>query len=260
MLDTLYIQTTQEILKISDPAWVSSTFLTFFCIAVIVLIGNYLPEEHRNTFTKFLGALFFVRLIFLHGYQTGMGHWLISNSLPLHLCGISSIVCIIIMFKYNQSLFEYIVLLGIPSAIHSILTPQFINGWEGYYFPEFYFSHGAILLVPLYLTINYGYKLRKDAWKTAFLKTLLAAFIVGIINKVIDYLYITMHRPNPLKEPEKWEVLQTNYMYTYVSPEANNPLLLTKEWPYYFLLLVFLMFIHVLVVFYIYKLIGRVKS
>ena len=256
MLDTLYIQTTQEILKISDPAWVSSTFLTFFCIAVIVLIGYYLPEEYRNTFTKFLGVLFFVRLIFLHGYQTGMGHWLISNSLPLHLCGISSIVCIIIMFKYNQSLFEYIVLLGIPSAIHSILTPQFINGWEGYYFPEFYFSHGTILLVPLYLTINYGYKLRKNAWKTAFLNTLLAAFFIAIINKIIDYLYITIDMVD-----EIGEIVKTNYMYTFVAPKVeDNPLLLTTEWPYYFLMLVFFMFIHVLVVFYIYKLIGRVTQ
>ncbi len=253
MLDTLHILTTQQTLSVSDPAWFSSTFLTFFCIAAIVLIGYYLPEEHRNTFTKFLGVLFFVRLIFLHGYQTGMGHWLISNSLPLHLCGISSIVCIIIMFKYNQSLFEYIVLLGIPSAVHSILTPQFINGWDGYYFPEFYFSHGTILLVPLYLTINYGHKLRKDAWKTAFLKTLLAAFVVAIINKVIDYFYVTI---DMFGEP-----ITTNYMYTFVAPQVeDNPLLLTTEWPYYFLMLVFFMFIHVLVVFYIYKLIGRVEE
>ena len=256
MLDTLHIWTTQQTLSVSDPQWISSIFLTFFCIAVIVLIGYYLPEEHRNTFTKFLGVLFFVRLIFLHGYQTGMGHWLISNSLPLHLCGISSIVCIIIMFKYNQSLFEYIVLLGIPSAIHSILTPQFINGWEGYYFPEFYFSHGAILLVPLYLTINYGYKLRRNAWKTAFLNTLLAAFIVAIVNKIIDYLYVTIDMVDKIGETVK-----TNYMYTFVAPKVeDNPLLLTTEWPYYFLMLVFFMFIHVLVVFYIYKLIGRVRQ
>ena len=256
MLDTLHIWTTQQTLSVSHPQWISSIFLTFFCIAAIVLIGYYLPEEYRNTFTKFLGVLFFVRLIFLHGYQTGMGHWLISNSLPLHLCGISSIVCIVIMFKYNQYLFEYIVLLGIPSAIHSILTPQFINGWEGYYFPEFYFSHGTILLVPLYLTINYGYKLRKNAWKTAFLNTLLAAFIIAIVNKIIDYLYVTIDMVD-----EIGEIVKTNYMYTFIAPKVeDNPLLLTTEWPYYFLMLAFFMFIHVLVIFYIYKLIGRVRQ
>tara|TARA_B100000029_G_scaffold298066_1_gene291190 strand:- start:84 stop:803 length:720 start_codon:yes stop_codon:yes gene_type:complete len=228
-----------------DPElWLNSIGITLFCIALLVLIGYYLSDRNRAIFTKFLGVMFFVRFIFLHGYQVGIGHWDITNSLPLHLCGISSIVCIVIMFYYNQSLFEYIVLLGIPSAIHSILTPQFINGWDGYYFPEFYFSHGAILLVPLYLTINYNYKLRKNAWKTAFFNGLVAAFVVGTINVIISFLYGEL----------------PNYMYICEAPIADNPLLLTSQWPYYFLMLIFFMFIHILAVFYIYKLIGRVEQ
>ena len=114
----------------------------------------------------------------------------------------------------------------------------------GYYFPEFYLSHGTILLVPLYLTINYNHKLRKNAWKTAFINGLIAAFIVGIINMVIGYFYG--------KTP--------NYMYICEAPIADNPLLLTTQWPYYFLMLIFFMLIHVIGIFYIYKLIGRVKK
>ena len=228
-----------------DPTlWLNSVGITLFFIAMIIIIGYYLSDKNRLIFAKVLGVMFFVRFIFLHGYQVGIGHWDITNSLPLHLCGISSIVCIIIMFKYNQSLFEYLVLLGIPSAIHSILTPQFINGWDGYYFPEFYLSHGTILLVPLYLTINYNHKLRKNAWKTAFINALIAAFIVGIINMVIGYFYG--------KTP--------NYMYICEAPIADNPLLLTTQWPYYFLMLIFFMLIHVIGIFSIYKLIGRVEK
>ena len=228
-----------------DPVlWLNSVGVTLFCIALVIIIGYSLSDKNRSIFAKFLGIMFFVRFIFLHGYQVGMGHWSIINSLPLHLCGISSIVCIIIMFKYNQSLFEYLVLLGIPSAIHSILTPQFINGWDGYYFPEFYLSHATILLVPLYFTINYNYKLSKTAWKTAFINGLIAAFIVGFINMIIGYFYGKM----------------PNYMYICEAPIADNPLLLTTQWPYYFLMLIFFMFIHVIGIFYIYKLIGRVQK
>ena len=229
----------------SNPElWLSSVSIIFACIAVIIIIGYYLSDKHRAIFTKFLGVLFFVRFIFLHGYMVGIGHWDIANSLPLHLCGISSLVIIFIMFKYNQSLFEYLVLLGIPSAIHSILTPQFINGWDGYYFPEFYLSHGAILLAPLYLSINYNYKLRINAWKTAFINGLILAFFIGIINFIIGYLFGTM----------------PNYLYLCEAPIADNPLLFTNKWPYYFLMLVFLMFLHVIAIFYIYKLIGKVET
>ena len=126
----------------SNPElWLTSVSITLACIALVVIIGYNLSEKNRSFFTRFLGVLFFARFVFLHGYMTGMGHWDIMTSLPLHLCGISSLVIIYIMFKYNQSIYEYLVLLGIPSAVHSILTPQFFNGWDGYYFPEFYLSH-----------------------------------------------------------------------------------------------------------------------
>lgn len=228
----------------SNPElWLSSVSITLACIAIIIIIGYYLSGKHREIFTKFLGVLFFVRFIFLHGYMVGLGHWDILNSLPLHLCGVSSLVIIFIMFKYNQSMYEYLVLLGIPSAIHSILTPQFINGWDGYYFPEFYLSHGAILLAPLYLSINYGYKLRISSWMTAFRNGLILTLFIGLINLTIAYFYGMM----------------PNYLYLCQAPIAENPLLFTTQWPYYFFVLVTFMFIHIIIIYYIFKLIGKVE-
>ena len=228
----------------SNPElWLTSVSVTIACIALIVLIGYNLSDKNKSFFTKFLGVLFFVRFIFLHGYMVGLGHWDILNSLPLHLCGVSSLVIIFIMFKYNQSMYEYLVLLGIPSAIHSILTPQFINGWDGYYFPEFYLSHGAILLAPLYLSINYRYKLRISSWMTAFRNGLILTLFIGLINLTIAYFYGTM----------------PNYLYLCQAPIAENPLLFTTQWPYYFFVLVTFMFIHIIIIYYIFKLIGKVE-
>ena len=74
-------------------------------------IGYYLSDKNKSLFTKFLGSFVFYKICIFHGYMTGMGHWDLTNSLPLHLCGISSLVIIFIMFKYNQSMYEYFVLL-----------------------------------------------------------------------------------------------------------------------------------------------------
>ena len=231
----------------SNPSlWLNSLFFTLGSIACIIAIGYFLPKKkHKIIFTQFIGILLFFRFAFSHGHMLGMGHWNIANSLPLHLCGISSIACIFIMLfikndknKYNQSIFEYLVLLGIPSGLHSILTPEFIHGWEGFYFYEFYISHGAIFLVPLYLSIVFDYKIRTDSWKTAFLNILMIVPIIGLINLLID----------------------SNYMYLCKSPIADNPLLLTDQWPYYVPMIIFFVFLHNLSVFYIYKVIGRVRN
>jgi len=226
--------------------WITSLLLTLVSILFIIAIGYFLPKKrYKIAFSQFIGILLFFRFAFLHGYMLGMGHWDIANSLPLHLCGISSIACIFIMLcinndksKYNQSIFEYLVLLGIPSGLHSILTPEFIHGWDGFYFPEFYISHGAIFLVPIYLTIVFDYKIRSDSWKTAFINILMIVPIIGLINYFIN----------------------SNYMYLCKSPIADNPLLLTNQWPYYVPMIIFFVFLHNLAIFYIYKLIGRVKK
>ncbi len=227
----------------TDPQlWLYSVSITFFIVFFIILVGYKLPNDYKKILTKILGFLFLARLVFLHGYMVGIGHWEITNSLPLHLCGINSILCIILMFRYNQSMFEYLALLGIPSAFHSILTPQFINGWDGYYFPEFYLSHGSIFLAPLFLTIVNGHKLRKDSWKTSFLNGIYTVILIGLINCAIGYFSGTM----------------SNYMYTFEAPEADNPLIITKIWPIYYLILISFTFIHILIVHRIYNIFGKV--
>ena len=237
----------------SNPSlWIKSLLFTLISVICIIGIGYFLPKKkYKIIFTNFIGILLFVRFIFLHGYEVGLGHWNIVSSLPFHLCGISSIACILIMLcisdnkdKYNQSIFEFLVLLGIPSGLHSILTPEFTHGWDGYYFYDYFLSHGAIFLVPLYLTIVFGYTIRQDSWKTAFINGLIFAFIVAIINITIGFVYGTF----------------PNYMYLCESPVADNPLLLTNQWPYYISMIIFFVFLHDLAIFYIYKLIGRVKE
>lgn len=230
--------------SISIDLWAFSLYLTISFIIYIIAIGYFLPKkEYKIIFTQFIGVLLFFRFAYLHIYMFRNGDWDIVSSLPFHLCGISSLACIFIMLcinsdnKYNQPIFEYLVLLGIPSGLHSILTPEWIHGWDGFYFPEFYLSHGAIFLVPIYLTIIFGYKIRSDSWKTAFINILMIVPFIGLFNKLTG----------------------ANYMYLSISPKVDNVFLLTNQWPYYVSMIIFFVFIHNLGVFYIYKLIGRVK-
>ena len=231
-------ETGSSALLIFSNLWKISFGITLFVIIAIILAGYFLPSNnHKIVFSKIIGYLLFLRFAFHHGYDVGIGIWNIEHNLPFHLCGITSILSIIVMIKYNQKIFEFLALLGIPSAIHSLLTPEFISGHEGYLFYDYYISHGSILFVPLFLSIVFKHKIRIGSWKIVFIKGLWIAAIVGLINAF----------------------LKTNYLYLCRPPIVDNPLIIIDTWPFYIPIIISFAFIHILIVYYIFKKLNKVE-
>ena len=173
-------------LPFESPLWLPTIATTILAGCIIIAIGLSLSKrDHKILFAKFIGVFLYARLISLHAYEVGAGDWSIYHNIPLHLCGLSSILCILIMFKYNQKMFNFLALIGIPSAIHSIITPQWMNSYEGhdFRFYEFFVSHGAILFVPLFLMFVLGYKVSKDSALTVFVQCVIFSIFSNIIFK-----------------------------------------------------------------------------
>ena len=240
MDSTLVAQkSTSVVLSISDPLWFQTIGVSMLVMAIILAIGIFLPtQEYKIIFCRFIGILLFSRFVFFHGYEVGNNHWEIDYNLPLHLCGISSILSWLVMIKYNQKMFNFLALLGIPTAIHSFLTPEWTHGWDGYLFPDFYFAHGGILFAPIFLMVVFGHKISENSWKTVFFQSLVIAFFVGIMNII----------------------LKSNYLYLCVAPIAENPLIITREWPFYIPIIIFIGFLHILAFYYFFNLIKKVKK
>ena len=104
------------------------------------------------------GVLILSRFFISQIYQLYNGLWVPDHSLPFHLCGISGILGGILLLRYNQSVYEFILLLGAPGALWSFLTPQMniLEIGTTFYNPSFmyfdyFISHAAILFVPIYL-------------------------------------------------------------------------------------------------------------
>ena len=142
-----------------------------------------------------------------------LGSWTIESSLPLQLCGISSVISAIVLLRFNQYLYEFLVLLGVAGAIHSFLTPEFTTGMQGFLFYDYYIAHGGIILSALYLTYVQGHKPRIGSWLNVFCASQLLVIVASLFNIL----------------------LESNYMYTCQKPIAENPLIF-GQWPYYFLL------------------------
>ena len=111
--------------------WYKVNFLSLigtiaFFLLIYIFFSNKknVDSKFKKMISVFLGILLSIRFLASHIISFSVGSWDINYSLPFHLCGISSVLSIIILFKYNQLIYEFLILLGAPGALWSFLTPQ----------------------------------------------------------------------------------------------------------------------------------------
>lgn len=200
------------VIEFFSSEWIRNTSFAVLVILLYILIGKFLKTNDKLKFAKIISIILIITTITGHSRNIINGYWNISENLPLQLCGISNLIgCFILFLPKNKTLFEFFYYAGIIGAIQAFLTPQ-INNFDGtnYEYIEYYISHGGILLLPIYMFNNLGYKLRKFSWL-----------------KVLIYLNILLIFIMPLNFK-----INSNYMYLAYPPNVDNPLII-GEWPYY---------------------------
>jgi hypothetical integral membrane protein (TIGR02206 family) len=200
------------VIEFFSSEWIRNTSFAVLVILLYLLIGKFLKTNDKLKFAKIISIILIITTITGHSRNIINGYWNISENLPLQLCGISNLIgCFILFIPKNKTLFEFFYYAGIIGAIQAFLTPQ-INNFDGtnYEYIEYYISHGGILLLPIYMFNNLGYKLRKFSWL-----------------KVLIYLNILLIFIMPLNFK-----INSNYMYLAYPPNVDNPLII-GEWPYY---------------------------
>ena len=202
------------IIEFFSEEWVRNSLYTLFIIVTYLFIGKFMSPKNKLR----MGMLISVLLIFttLTGHTRNIvnGYWNISDNLPLHLCSVSNLIaCFILFIPKKNRLFEFLFYAGIIGAIQAFFTPQ-INNFDGsnYEYLEYYLSHGGIMVLPIFMFKNLGYKLTKYSWIKVVLYLNILLAIVMPINFIID----------------------SNYMYLANRPNVDNPLII-GEWPYYIL-------------------------
>lgn len=204
--------TPHDTIPLFGVLWFKANTITVLVIVAIIMIARRIPKQYIKYYSTFLGALIILRAISQHLYQIVHGTWNVQSSVPLHLCGLSAIIAGIVMFYRPQWLFEILFYWGIPGAFHSLLTPEFTIGSEGWLFYDYYFEHGGIWLGAFYLIFVYGMKPRKGSWWRIFVYSQLLVIVIGVFNQAFD----------------------ANYMYLCAKPIVENPFII-GEWPWYIL-------------------------
>ena len=137
--------------------WILTNFLSFTLIIFLLLSPRYILKNdlalNRKTLSYFFLVFLICRMLVFHLVALTLGVWDVEHILPFHLCGIASLMCIFILFKYNQSIYEFLLLLGMPGAVWALLTPQ-INIHEPFYmYIDYFINHAMIIFVPIFLPL-----------------------------------------------------------------------------------------------------------
>ncbi len=203
------------IIEVFSGEWIRNTVLTILFITTYLFLGKFLGNKNKLIFAKAISVVLIFITITGHTRNIINGYWNPVDNIPLHLCSISNFIACFILFvpkiSKESKFFEFLYYVGIIGAFQAFFTPQ-INNFDGsnYEYIEWYLSHIGIMLLPIYMLKNMGFRLTKFSW----LRVVLYLNILLIIVMPINYF------------------IGSNYMYVNGKPEVNNPLII-GEWPIY---------------------------
>ena len=215
-----------ELIEPLSSLWWKGIIICFVVISLLILLLRNKSiefKEKTSTYFAYLAIIFYVST---NIFALIIGNWTIQDFLPLHLCNISYFICILVLLNKKQWMYEWTLLLAMPSALNALITPELIWGSSNWHIFEYYFTHGSLIFVPLYLMFVMNCKLRIFSWWNTFLKAQIVFSIVFLINLILD----------------------TNYMFLLSKPLVNNPLII-GDWPFYILFVQLIGLLHIVLIY-----------
>jgi len=211
------------------------TILIFFGIGFLYLILNYKTLQKQSTLYQITRWILFSILIIseitYQAWAITNNVWSFSEHIPLHLCGIASIIAMLALWNRNDKLIKINFFIGIIPAFLALITPELVNDYPHYRFWKFFMHHMSIAWASLFLIITSSTVIKFRTLLKTFGALNLYAVVVFFINKQIG----------------------SNYLYLSHTPTANTPLDLLGDGVWYYVHLEMLTFCVFFILWIIYK-------
>lgn len=129
-------------------------------ILITAVIFLYRKKLNGNKWRRTeIGVIFSLILFEItnHLWMYINGVWKIGRSMPLELCNIGLILCVILLFTRNKFVFELLFFIAILGATQAIFTPALTYDFPHFRFFHFFYAHMIVVWVSLYFTWAKGY-------------------------------------------------------------------------------------------------------
>lgn len=179
----------------------------FLAVFAFIIIAAFLP---RYRFAQFSALIILIIKVTELSYRHFYFGEPIKSLLPLHLCNLTLIFAILMMFTKSPSLFQvtYYWSLG---ALFAIITPDVKYSFPHPLTLSFYITHFYLIFAAIYGVIFFEFKPTFRGWVDSFIFLNVLAVIIFFINSNLG----------------------TNYLYVNRIPDFTSPLDHFGKWPYY---------------------------
>ena len=144
----------------------------------------------------------------------------LEDYLPLHLCDISVILVIVLMFTRKHAVYEIVFFWGLAGTSNSLITPDLESGFPSVNFIVYFISHSGIVVSILLAT--WGLKMRPS------FRSVIRAFVIANLY-AIPLIGVNL-------------LVGSNYMFLCEPPVGTTPFFFLP-WPWYLLFLELLGFL-----------------
>jgi len=162
--------------------------IVFLC-ALVSRAASAASDSIRLWLGRFLGfvLLGYVVCIYMQQWRSGSLHW--EYSLPLDLCNLVLVACILSLFRYNQFLTEIAYFWGLGGVVQATVTPDLAQGFPSWDFALFFWGHGATLIAIAYLLSARNFRPRRHSILRMMIALNAYGLIVGTLNAIAGWNY-----------------------------------------------------------------------
>ena len=190
---------------------------TVLCVAVAWVYSNS-SYKIKKVILDTIGYLVVFNELAFQISMLYYGTWSYSTSLPLEMCYISALL-IPIYNKYQDSrvLQNWFFFAGFGGSLFAFINTNLSQMDQIYISIHYFFAHGLVIFIMLSIVID-GYRPTWYDYLNAIKWTTVLVLFIVCINFMIG----------------------SNYMFTFEKPEGVNFTLLMPDWPYYFIIMLFI--------------------
>jgi hypothetical integral membrane protein (TIGR02206 family) len=150
-------------------------------------------EKYKSLISKTIASILIGHQISLYLWYITNGKLTLKEALPLYLCRISLILCIIMMFNKSHKIFDLLYFWGLGGAsVALIFHDTSIFPFPHYIFIQFFISHGGILISVFFMIFIYDYSPTINSLIRTSIWTLIYFMFTIPINYIVDgnYCYL----------------------------------------------------------------------
>jgi hypothetical integral membrane protein (TIGR02206 family) len=191
---------------------IALVIIALLCLLVAKAAKEETPSRHR--WLRGGIGVFLVGYIAFFYLQQGMeGALTWQYSLPLDLCSLVLVACILSIIRPYPLVVEIAYFWGVGGVLQALATPDLTRGFPAVEFILFFWGHGASLTAITFLVASHSFRPRKGSIMRMMIALNCYALAAGTLNAVMGW----------------------NYGYLCRKPDAPSLFDFLGPWPWYLL-------------------------